>query len=80
MATSWAALYLGLLLLAVAGILGDAESRPAFVQIGLRTCVFLGVLAALGLLSLSVVTLHFYNNLDPTFEEQYTVHRPNHRP
>lgn len=62
-----AALYLGLLLLAMAGILGDGTSRPASVKIGLRACVFLGVLAAFGMLTLALVTLHFYNHLDPGF-------------
>jgi hypothetical protein len=60
-----AAQYLGLLVLAVAGILGDGASRPPALRIGLRALVFLGVTAALGMLSLAVVTFYFYNNLDP---------------
>ena len=73
-----AALYLGLLLLAVAGILGDGASRPAPVRIGLRACVFLGVLTALGMLTLAIVTLHFYNNLDPEFGGWPPTLRPPH--
>jgi len=59
--------YLGLLALVVAGAFGDRESRPPLARIGLQAAVFLGVLLALGMLTLSFVTLHFYGNLDPNF-------------
>jgi hypothetical protein len=59
--------YLGLLVLAVAAVFGDGESRPPLARMGLRAAGLFGVLIALCMLTLAFVTLHFYGNLNPNF-------------
>ena len=60
------ATYLALLFLLIAAAIGEKDTQPP-VRTAIRVFVFLGTLVSFGMLTLTLVTLYFYGNLDPNF-------------